>query len=75
MFSLDTRVSRIQAIAFAAIADGFPFFFAVSLVPIPRVHLKRAIALAPANSALAAGFSVFRFPFSVFCFSIFPEAS
>lgn len=67
-FPLVTRVSRMQAIAFAAITAGFPFLFSGSLVLIRCVNLRTAIALASAESAITAGFSVFYFPPSVLRF-------
>ena len=54
-------------------------FLSASFVPIPRVNVRKAIALASVDSTITTGLSVVRFPSSVFvsvvCFCIFPGAS
>ena len=69
--------SALSASSFASLECRRLFFFAplgsrilhaVLFVPLPCVNLRKAIALVSVDSAITAGFSDFRFPFSVFGF-------
>ena len=53
--------------AFIFISRQFPVLLIyIPFVPIPRVNLRKTIALASVDSAITAGSSVVRFPSSVF---------